>query len=173
VADDYNFNIDHFNKAMYLGTAIESTSLPVLFKTSLKKAYATELITKGIEKNLNKEKKLISSMPVQGTLVMIGAEKNSDASVKVFRSSSLDEIMSEVYKDSLNDQSSAAVKSYLAGINPFISETIINSQIRGEERKITQLYKITENEILWFPDRSKMPKISAIKEKKSKIKNAE
>jgi hypothetical protein len=65
------------------------------------------------------------------------------------------------------------VKGYLAGINPFISETIINSQIRGEERKITQLYKITENEILWFPDKSKMPKISAVKEKKSKIKNAE
>jgi hypothetical protein len=173
VADDYNFNIDHFNKAMYLGAVVDNTALPALFKSSLKKAYTAELITKGIEKNLEKEKKKIGSMPIKGTLVMVGAEKKQDVSVKVFHSSALDEIIREVYKDSLNDQSSLAVKSFLAGINPFISETIINSQVRGEERKITQLYKITENEILWFPDLSKMPKSSAVKEKKSKTKNAD
>lgn len=167
VADDYNFNIDHFNKAMYLGAAIDKTALPLLFKNSLKKAYASELITKGIEKNLSKEQKLIKSIPAKGTLVMVSNSKAQDPSVKVVATSNLDEILAEVYKEGLTDSSSSqAVKSFLANINPFISESVTNSRIRGEEKKTMLTYKVREGEMLWFPDLSQMPKDN--KEKKTK-----
>jgi beta-galactosidase len=170
VADDYNFNIDHFNKAMFLNGEVDKTSLPQPFKNSLKKYYTSEYITKGVEKNLNKEIRSIKSIPIKGTLGMVSDNKPTDNSIKVFTSSSIDEIVRTVYPEASATDTSLVmnIKNHLADVNPFINKSITNSQIRGEERKTVTIYTVQPGEVLWFPELSEIPKKSADKPKKSK-----
>ena len=159
VADDYNFNIEHFNKAVHLGHLIDKTSLPGAFKDGLKRHYAYTFITKGNDKNLSKEEKFIKSIPAKGQVVMVGNAVNN-ASVKHFSTSELDQIIREVYPEtaSFDEKALADVKTYLAQINPYISQTTTSSQIRKQEKKTQQVFKIQENEPLWFPEFSELNK---------------
>ncbi|WEK21382.1 MAG: glycoside hydrolase family 2 TIM barrel-domain containing protein [Candidatus Pedobacter colombiensis] len=180
VADDYNFNIDHFNKAMYLKTQIEKTALPVAFKNSLRKHYADLYITKGVDKKLSKEEKSIRSIPVNGKMAIVSTKPVADKSINVFAKPNLDEIIKSIYPEASGMEADklTSLKNYLADINPFIELTTTNSQIRGEEMKTKNIYTIDQDEVIWLPDYStvtlkklaepKAPKIKEVKEKKEK-----
>lgn len=173
VADDYNFNIDHFNKAVYLGEVADKTDLPVSVKNALKQFYTKEFITKGVEKNVSKEKLFIQSIPVKGTVGAVRSEQRDETGIRVFVTGDLDEIVRAVYDEaaSMNETSLANLKDYLALINPAVSRMVSNSQIRGQEKKTVVTYTIPQDTVLWFPELALVPK-KENKEKKSK-KNAE
>jgi len=170
VADDYNFNIDHFNKAMYLNGVVDKTMLPQLFKNSLKVNYTTRYITKGDEKNISKEEKLTKSLPVKGSMGMFSNEKVENNSVKVFAHSNIDEIIHLVYPEaaSMDEKSLTDLKTYLADINPAINTITTNSQVRGEEKKTVVIYTVQPDKLIWFPDLSTVPKKAIEKVKKNK-----
>ncbi|HEX7905376.1 MAG TPA: glycoside hydrolase family 2 TIM barrel-domain containing protein [Chitinophagaceae bacterium] len=170
VADDYNFNIDHFNKVMYLDGLVDKTTLPNAFKESLKKYYIMEYITKGVEKDLSKEKKQIVKLPAQGRMAVVSNKQPGDKELTVFAKPDIDEMIQKMYPAaaSYNAADLENVKSYLTEINPFISKAVTNSQVRGEDRKTVITYTIQPDEILWFPELSAIPKKTTDKEKKKK-----
>lgn len=165
VADDYNFNVEHFNKAMYLSGQIDKTALPEAFRNGLKKYYAHTYITKGNDKNLAKEEKWIRSIPVKGVVAVVG-DKPVDASVKQLTTNDLDQIVKQIYPEvaSLDEQGIKDLKAWLAQINPYIGQTTTSSQIRKQERKDMQVFTVQSNEPLWFPEFAELNK----KKEKSK-----
>jgi beta-galactosidase len=70
VADDYNFNVSHFNNCRLISGYINSLKLPPLFKDGLKKYYADCVIAKGIEKNAGEEMNWMNWIPSGGTVVI-------------------------------------------------------------------------------------------------------
>jgi hypothetical protein len=70
VADDFNFNADHYNNCRLISGYINATKLPPLFKEGLKKYYAEAIILKGSEKNAGDEMNWMNWIPSGGTVVI-------------------------------------------------------------------------------------------------------
>jgi hypothetical protein len=70
VADDYNFDTDHYNNCKLISGYINATKLPPLFKEGLKKYYAEAIIMKGSEKNAGDEMNWMNWIPSGGTVVI-------------------------------------------------------------------------------------------------------
>ena len=51
IADDYNFNIGHYNNCRIISGYVNPLKLPPLFRDWLKTYYAEEIILRGNEKN--------------------------------------------------------------------------------------------------------------------------
>jgi len=70
IADDYNFNIGHYNNCRIITGFINPLKLPPLFKDWLRKYYAEEMILKGNEKNSGDEMNWLNWIPSGGTVVI-------------------------------------------------------------------------------------------------------
>lgn len=149
VADDYNFNADHFNKAMYLSRVIDKTALPEAFKNGLKKSYAYTYITKGNDRSLSKEEKFINSIPVKGQVVVADDSRND-----------LGKLIKEIYPAaaSFSEEALLELKSKLAALNPYIDQATTSSQVRGQEKKRSEVFTVKSGEPLWFPGLSELTK---------------
>ncbi len=75
IADDYNFNIGHFNNCRIITGFINPLKLPPLFKDWLKKYYAEEIILKGNEKDSGDEMNWLNWIPSGGTVVISQNDK--------------------------------------------------------------------------------------------------
>ena len=71
VADDYNFNTDHYNNCRLISGYINATKLPQLFKETLRKYYADVIIRQGIEKNAGDEMNWLNWIPSGGTVISL------------------------------------------------------------------------------------------------------
>ena len=70
IADDYNFNIGHYNNCRIITGYINPLKLPPLFRDWLKRYYAGEIIMNGNEKNTVDEMNWLNWIPSGGTVVV-------------------------------------------------------------------------------------------------------
>ena len=75
IADDYNFNIGHYNNCRIITGFINPLKLPPLFKDWLRKYYAEEIILKGNEKDSGDEMNWLNWIPSGGTVVISQTDK--------------------------------------------------------------------------------------------------
>ena len=98
-ADDYNFNIEHYNKCRQISGYIARTKLPVLFKESLREHYAKQMIAQGSEKNPGDEMNWLNWIPSGGVVVIVPDETTltNQKGVIFAKKDELPEIIKVVY----------------------------------------------------------------------------
>jgi hypothetical protein len=133
-ANDYNFNIDHYNNCRLISGYINSTKLPPLFKEGLKKYYSDAIINKGSEKNAGEEMNWLNWIPSGGTVVIYQDEK-ANVNLKgaiLSKSSGLSDIIAVVYPKFVNFSLEAKERAliFISKMNPYIHATSISDQNR-------------------------------------------
>ena len=69
-ADEYNYNVDHYNSCRLITGFISPTKLPQPFKDGLRRYYALAMIRNGTAKNETDELNWINWIPSGGTVVV-------------------------------------------------------------------------------------------------------
>jgi beta-galactosidase len=123
-ANDYNFNVDHFNNCRLISGYVNSTKLPVLFKEGLKKYYSDVIINKGSEKNAGEEMNWLNWIPSGGTVVIVQNETTGTnlKGVILTKNTGLEEIIGVVYPQFMNFSREAKDRAlaFICKVNPFI-----------------------------------------------------
>ena len=133
-ANDYNFNVDHYNNCRLICSYIYSTKLPPLFKEGLKKYYSDAIINKGSEKNAGEEMNWLNWIPSGGTVVMVQSEKPG-ANLKgviLTNNTGLAEIISAVYPQFAKFSQEAKERAliFVSKVNPYVHAASISDQSR-------------------------------------------
>jgi hypothetical protein len=142
VADDYNFNADHYNNCRLIAGYINSTKLPLLFKEGLKMYYARSIIQQGIEKSAGDEMNWLNWIPSGGTVVISG-EAGAVSGIKetiVTNKSELADLIGLVHPGFVNFSEEAKERAllFISKMNPYIHITSVNTQSSdGDKEKIT------------------------------------
>jgi beta-galactosidase len=143
-ADDYNFNVDHYNNCRLISGYINSTKLPPFFKDGLKKYYANLIIQQGNEKNAGEEMNWLNWIPSGGVVVVVQNE-NTNTNLKgiIFtRNTRLAEIISIVYPQFVNFSEEAKERAliFISKMNPYIKVSFLSEQsIEGDKKNITNV----------------------------------
>ena len=131
-AEDYNFNVDHYNNCRLISGYITKTKLPPLFKESLKKYYADLLIRKGSEKNAGEEMNWLNWIPSGGVVVFVQNEKtNTSQKGAVFtKHTGLTEIIKVVYPQfaKFSEEAKERALIFISKMNPHISVTSVSEK---------------------------------------------
>jgi beta-galactosidase len=144
IADDYNFNVTHFNNCRLISGYIATTKLPPLFKDGLRKYYANAIIKQGSEKNPGDEMNWLNWIPSGGTVVIyndggkIPAVKGAVMTAK----SELSDLIAVVYPTFINFSNDARDRAliFISKANPYIKINEISEQSReGNKEKITKV----------------------------------
>ncbi len=144
IANDYNFNIDHFNNCRLISGYINSTKLPPLFKDGLKKYYSDAIIKKGSEKNAGEEMNWLNWIPSGGTVVIVQNE-NISANLKgviLTKNPGLEDIIIAVYPQFMNFSQEAKERAliFISKVNPYVHATSTSDQTReGDNVKQTNV----------------------------------
>ncbi len=142
IADDYNFNVSHYNNCRLISGYINSLKLPPLFKDELKKYYAEAVITKGMEKNAGDEMNWMNWIPSGGTVVISqnGALPAWPKGTIVTNKTSLAELITLVYPVFVNYDADAKERAltFTSKMNPYITvETVSEQSSEGDKPKVT------------------------------------
>jgi hypothetical protein len=144
VADDYNFNADHFNNCRLIYGYINSTRLPPLFKEGLKKYYANAIIRQGSEKNAGDEMNWLNWIPSGGTVV-ISVDKKPVVYPKgtiITDVTELSDIIALVHPrfPTFSDEAKERALIFISKMNPYIKVTPAGTQsISGDKMKATNI----------------------------------
>ncbi|MEI6048071.1 MAG: glycoside hydrolase family 2 TIM barrel-domain containing protein [Bacteroidota bacterium] len=144
IADDYNFNVEHYNNCRLISGYINSTRLHPLFKEGLKKYYANSIIRQGSEKNGGEEMNWLNWIPDGGT-VIISQAGTSIAGIKgaiVTGKHELAELIAVVYPTFKNFSEEAKERAliFISKMNPYIHVTSISEQsTEGDKEMITKV----------------------------------
>jgi hypothetical protein len=144
VADDYNFNADHYNNCKLISGYINATKLPPLFKETLKRYYADVIINQGSEKNAGDEMNWLNWIPSGGTVV-VSQEGSTPAWPKgtiVTPKTDLTDLITAVYPVFLkyNEEAKERALTFISKMNPYIEVFEIGDQSRdGDKKKITTI----------------------------------
>ncbi len=142
VADDYNFNVDHYNTCRQISGYINATKLPPLYKETLKKYYTDVIITGGNEKNAGDEMNWINWIPSGGT-VIVSQEGNIPSWPKgtiVTNKSALYDLITTVYPvfDKYSNDAKERALTFISKMNPYIIVKEVSTQSReGDQKKVT------------------------------------
>jgi hypothetical protein len=140
IADDYNFNVHHYNICRLISGYINSTKLPPLFKDGLKKYYSDAVIKNGNEKDAGEEMNWLNWIPSGGTVVIVQSENtslNPKGAVSA-KSTDLSAIISVVYPQFVNFSPEAKVRAltFISKANPYVHTSSVNDQSReGDNAK--------------------------------------
>jgi hypothetical protein len=143
-ANDYNFNLDHYNNCRLICSYIYSTKLPSLFKEGLKKYYSDAIINKGSEKNAGEEMNWLNWIPSGGTVVIVQSEKPG-ANLKgviLTDNTGLAEIISAVYPQFVKFSQEAKERAliFVSKMNPYVHATSLSDQSQeGDNAKQTSV----------------------------------
>jgi len=130
MADDYNFNIGHYNNCRIITGFINPLKLPPLFKDCLKKYYADEIIVKGNEKNSGDEMNWLNWIPSGGTVVVSQAGKVPlwPKGTIVTEKSNLEDLIAAVHPVFVkyNPEAKERALEFIGKMNPYVhvSQTI-------------------------------------------------
>ena len=131
IADDYNFNIGHYNSCRIISGYINPLKLPPLFKDWLKKYYADEIILRGNEKNSGDEMNWLNWIPSGGTVVVSQEEKTPlwPKGTIVTSKTDLDNLIATVYPVFTNYSPEAKERAliFIGKMNPYIRINNISS----------------------------------------------
>ncbi|HAM10374.1 MAG: hypothetical protein A2X05_12085 [Bacteroidetes bacterium GWE2_41_25] len=126
-AEDYNYNIDHFNNCRLIYSYITATKLPPLYKETLRKYYSESIITLGSEKNAGNEMNWLNWMPSGGTVVIV-QDDNTKTGIKgvvYIKKESLSDIITTVYPQfaSFSEDGKDRALTFIAKMNPHVQTT--------------------------------------------------
>ncbi|MCU0472702.1 MAG: DUF4982 domain-containing protein [Bacteroidales bacterium] len=157
VADDYNFNTDHYNNCRLISGYINATKLPQLFKETLKKYYADAIIRQGSEKNAGDEMNWLNWIPSGGT-VLISQEGSAPVWPKgtiVTSKTELADLIAVVYPVFVNYSEDAKERalSFTSKMNPYIivKESGEQSREGDQTKKITVSYAAEKGKPILIP----------------------
>ncbi len=130
IADDYNFNVDHYNNCRLISSYIVSTKLPQLFKDALRNYYAEAIITGGSERNAGEEMNWLNWIPSGGTVVIFREDNHGEQTKGVVftdknRLVELIELIHPGFKTFSEDARERALV-FIGKMNPYISVTYLN-----------------------------------------------
>jgi hypothetical protein len=133
VADDFNFNADHYNNCRLISDYINATKLPPLFKEGLKKYYAETIIIKGSEKNAGDEMNWMNWIPSGGTVV-ISQEGNTPAWPKgtvITNKTDLVDLITAVHPvfAKYSDEARERALIFISKMNPYVKASASGEKI--------------------------------------------
>ncbi len=123
-AEDYNFNIDHYNNCRLISGYIQKTKLPPLFKESLRRYYTDLIIRRGSEKNAGEEMNWLNWIPSGGVVVIV-PDENSGAGQKgviYSKQTELGEIIRLVYPQfaKFSEEARERALIFITKMNPYV-----------------------------------------------------
>jgi hypothetical protein len=152
-AEDFNYNIDHYNNCRLIYSYIMATKLPPLFKETLRKYYSRSVITLGSEKNAGDEMNWLNWIPSGGTVVIAPDEKTKTGikGVVYIKKTALTDIIATVYPQfgGFSDDAKERALTFISKMNPYVDAdnsggTITYSARPGEMILIPQYKFISE-----------------------------
>jgi beta-galactosidase len=158
IADDYNFNVDHFNNCRLIYGYITATKLPPLFKDGLRNYYADEVIKRGSEKDAGDEMNWLNWIPSGGTVVY-SVEGNGEGipkGTKTSKSTDLPDLIELVYPvyKTFSDDAKVRALTFIDKMNPYVTAISVNGQNRGgDKKKVTKIvYKAEKGRPVLIPE---------------------
>ena len=144
IADDYNFNVDHYNNCRLISSYITATKLPQLFKEGLREYYAKEIIQQGSEKNSGEEMNWLNWIPSGGSVIIFQEAGNITGlkGTKVTNKSELTDLIAVVHPGYPNFSKEAKERAliFISKMNPYINVTAISEQSReGNKETVTTI----------------------------------
>ena len=148
-ADDYNYNVDHFNNCRLIYSYIMATKLPPLYKETLRKYYSKSVITSGSEKNAGDEMNLLNWIPSGGQVVIVQNEstKTGIKGVVYTKKTALEDIISTIYPQfsGFSDDGKERALTFIGKMNPYVDAVDSGGKItytaRSGEMILIPLYK--------------------------------
>jgi hypothetical protein len=124
-AEDYNFNVSHFNNCRVVTGFIPTLKLPQLFKEGLRQYYADLLIKGGNERDPGEEMNWMNWIPSGGTVVISTANKNPARYPKgtiLTKMKDIEDIISLVYPvfRSYSPDAKDRALTFIGKMNPYI-----------------------------------------------------
>lgn len=149
-ADDYNFNVDHYNNCRLISGYINATKLPPLFKEGLKKYYANSIIKQGNEKNTGDEMNWLNWIPSGGTVVVYqeGAKVAGPKGVTITKKSDLVDLITLIHPGFVrfSEEAKERALKFISKMNPYIRVSSVSEQsMEGDKEKITKISYTAEN----------------------------
>ena len=158
IADDYNFNVDHFNNCRLIYGYITATKLPPLFKDGLRNYYADEVIKSGSEKDAGDEMNWLNWIPSGGTVVysVEGNGVDIPKGTKTSKSTDLPDLIELVYPvyKTFSDDAKVRALTFIDKMNPYVKAISVNGQNReGDKKKETNIvYKAEKGRPVLIPE---------------------
>ena len=147
IADDYNFNTDHYNSCRLITKFIPSTKLPELFKDGLKRYYAESMIKNGSEKSSVDEMNWLNWIPSGGTVVVVTDKKTNTfpKGTLISDKAGLSDIIGLVHPSFMTFSVEARERAltFISKMNPYVKVNEI-SELDTEGKKITKFSYIVE-----------------------------
>lgn len=148
-AEDYNYNVDHFNNCRLIYSYIMATKLPPLFKETLRKYYSRSVITLGSEKNAGNEMNWLNWIPSGGTVVIVQDEntKTGIKGVVYTKKTALTDIIGTIHPQfsGFSDDAKERALTFIGKMNPYVdagtSEGKVSYTARPGEMILIPLYK--------------------------------
>lgn len=138
VADDYNFNVDHYNNCRLIAGYVEATRLPPLFKLALREFYSEEMIRLGKEKNAGDEMNWLNWIPSGGTVIVSQPAKLPlwPPGTIVTDKTQLDELIATVYPvfRRYGPYAKERALTFTSKMNPYI---VTEEKGSGDLKKVT------------------------------------
>jgi beta-galactosidase len=147
IADDYNFNISHYNNSRLVSGYINSLKLPQLFKDGLKKYFANAIITRGMEKNAGDEMNWMNWIPSGGTVVISqnGSVPAWPKGTIVTAKTDLADLITLVYPVFANYDADARERAltFTSKMNPYITVKSVSEQGREGDKEMKTMVSYT------------------------------
>ncbi len=156
-ADDYNYNVGHYNKCRIILGYIKSTKLPDLFKEGLRNYYAGEIIMYGIEKDAEDEMNWMNWIPSGGTVVYsVGRDTSGyPEGIKTSESTDLSDLIELVYPvySKFSDVAKSRALSFISRMNPYVRQVYNDSKSSGEDKNEASFtYKAAKGKPVLIPE---------------------
>ncbi|MBK8881125.1 MAG: beta galactosidase jelly roll domain-containing protein [Bacteroidales bacterium] len=157
-ADDYNFNIAHYNTCRLISGYIARTKLPPLFKESLRGHYAKLIIGKGSEKNAGDEMNWLNWIPSGGLVVIVPDESTVTTQKGVIFTSKTDlsEIIKAVYPQfpKFSEEARQRALVFISKMNPavHVSYHINGADSGGDEQNFSIVCTAEKGQPILIPE---------------------
>lgn len=134
IADDYNFNVDHFNTCRLISQYINATKLPPPFREGLRVYYSHDLIREGNEKDPGEEMNWLNWMPSGGTVVYFDAQVKTPVNgTLITTKNELAEIIALVHPgfEKFSDDARERAIGFIAKMNPYVRNEATSVDMDG------------------------------------------
>lgn len=122
--DDFNFNIENYNKSRLIASYINTTKLPLIFREGLRKYYSETIIRKGNEKNAGDEMNWLNWIPSGGIVIVFsgGEKKPYPKETLTSEKNDLADLISAAHPGFVNFNSEARQRAleFIRRMNPYV-----------------------------------------------------
>ncbi|HLN56583.1 MAG TPA: glycoside hydrolase family 2 TIM barrel-domain containing protein [Bacteroidales bacterium] len=143
IADDYNFNVNHFNNCRLIAGYINATKLPLPFKDGLRSYYSKTIIKEGSEKNAGDEMNWLNWIPSGGTVVYYSDEMKAPPvkGTVVSSKNELPDLISVVHPSfsQFSPEAKERALEFIAKMNPYVHADVKSEVVDGKKVTITKL----------------------------------